>query len=45
MIDAEKVQHRGMQIVGVNAACGGKNAVFIGCPMHVTALHAATGHP
>ena len=45
VIDAKKVQHRRMQVVRVNRAVAGQDAVLIGLAMDEAALHAAAGHP
>ena len=45
MIDPEKVQHGGVEIVSMNSVLGSQNAVFIRLAVYDSALDATSGHP
>ena len=45
VIDAEQVEHRGVEVVGVYGVVTGQDAVFIGLTVHDATLDAPAGHP
>ena len=45
VIQSEKMQHRCVQVMGVDTICSRSDAVFIGLSMNHSTLHATTGHP
>ena len=45
MVDAQKVKHRGVEIVDVHAILHDVVAVFVGLAVRRARLHAAAGHP